>query len=107
MTRSHFLVVWEFEVSLEFLSEFERAYAADGSWARLFRRSGQYLGTELIRDAGRRGRYLTIDRWNSREALQDFKREHGAGYAALDKECEQLTVSESLVGEFESVLPSD
>ena len=72
-------------------AEFERIYGQDGQWAELFRRSSEYLGTELVRDVGRSGKYLTIDRWTSREAFQRFKQQYGMEYAELDKTCRRLT----------------
>ena len=99
------LAVWEFQVKPESAAEFERIYGPgpDGLWAGLFRRSSAYLGTEFLWDTDRAGRYLTIDRWTSRDALQQFKQKYAAEYAALDKICERLTESEAKVGDFGSV----
>jgi hypothetical protein len=105
MSETCYLIVWEFRVKPESIAEFERVYGPEGSWARLFRRSADYEGTELLRDRGRAGRYLTIDRWTSHEALRKFKQEFAAEYAALDKECEQLTETELRLGDFESTIP--
>jgi len=101
----HCLAMWEFHVKPEFVEEFERAYGSSGSWAVFFRQSPEYLGTELFRDVDRPGRYLTIDRWTSQEALLRFKREHAVEYAALDQQCERLTDTERFLGEFESLTP--
>lgn len=102
MSAPHYLAVWEFQVKAECVAEFERVYGRDGLWAQLFRKSTEYRGTELVRDLERAGRYLTVDRWTSREALREFKRRFAAEYAALDKTCERLTEAEKLLGEFES-----
>jgi len=101
----HFLTIWQFQVKTALAAEFERIYGRDGSWSQLFRRSPDYLGTELVRDLDHAGRYLTIDRWTSRAALNKFKQEYAAGYAALDRQCERLTESETMLGEFESSTP--
>jgi hypothetical protein len=77
--------IWEFQVKSDALAKFEAIYGPEGDWAQLFRRSPEYRGTVLVRDADRRGRYLTIDHWISREALQQFKRDYHADYAALDQ----------------------
>ena len=58
-------IVWEFLISKESRLEFESIYGPGGPWAELFRQSPNYLGTELLRDLSRPGRYLTIDRWTS------------------------------------------
>jgi quinol monooxygenase YgiN len=102
MSKTCYLAVWEFRVKPESVAEFERVYGPEGSWARLFRRSANYQGTELLRDQERAGRYLTMDRWTSHEALGKFKQEFAADYAALDKECEPLTESELRLGDFET-----
>ena len=101
----HFTALWKFHVKPESISTFEKIYSPDGAWAQLFRQSPDYLGTELLRDLDHPGCYLTLDRWISREALQRFKQNHHAGYAALDKKCEALTESEVFLGDFGTVTP--
>jgi heme-degrading monooxygenase HmoA len=103
MPAANFTTIWEFHVTFEACSQFEGIYGPGGDWAKLFRTSPGYLGTELIRDVERTGRYLTLDRWTSREVLQQFKRDHHAEYATLDKRCESLTESEVFVGDFQNV----
>ena len=44
------IVVWEFQVKAECVPEFVGAYGPDGEWARLFRRSPEFLGVELLGD---------------------------------------------------------
>ena len=99
-------IVWEFLISEESRLEFESIYGPGGPWAELFRQSPNYLGTELLRDLSRPGRYLTIDRWISREALHGFKQDHAAAYAALDAQCETLTEAETNLGDFEIMAPA-
>jgi len=96
-----YLAIWEFEIQPECRSQFEQTYGPDGAWARLFRRSTDFFGTKLIRDLNRPGRYLTLDRWTSRQAFHSFKQAYAAEYAALDQQCESLTEREAMVGEFE------
>ena len=103
MSETSYLAIWEFRVKPESIVDFERAYGPEGSWAQLFRRSPDYIGTELLHDQERAGRYLTIDRWTSHAALRRFKQKFAAEYAALDKECEQLTEFEGLLGDFEAI----
>ena len=95
-------MVWSFDVRPERVAEFERAYGPEGDWVRLFRRHQGYRGTELLNDAARPGRYLTIDRWRSRADAQNFRATFGAEYTALDEHCEVFTTSERLIGEFET-----
>ena len=98
-----FTALWEFYVKPARISAFEEIYGPDGTWAELFRTSPDYLGTELIRDLDRPGRYLTLDHWTSYEALRRFKQDHHAEYAAFDKQCESLTEKEVCLGNFEQV----
>jgi quinol monooxygenase YgiN len=95
-----FVVIWEFDPHPAARAEFERAYSPGGVWALLFGRSPDYVGTELLRDLGADGRYLTIDRWTSREAYERFRAEYAAEYRATDQRCEGLTRREALVGAF-------
>lgn len=99
----HYLALWEFQVKPDAISSFEKIYGPDGAWTQLFRQSHDYLGTELVRDLNRPGRYLTLDHWTSRGALHHFKQKHQAAYATLDKQCESLTEKEIFLGDFESV----
>jgi quinol monooxygenase YgiN len=96
-----YVTIWAFEVKQESMSAFEEIYDDNGLWARLFRRSPDFLKTRLIRDINRPSRYLTLDEWTSRDALLRFKHEYAAEYAALDRQCESLTESEALLGEFQ------
>ena len=60
-------IVWSFEVKPGSIDAFERTYGPAGEWARLFHKAPGYRGTELLKDVDTPGRYLTIDRWASRE----------------------------------------
>src|SRR5579863_315610 len=95
-----FVVVWRFEVAEDKVAGFEAAYGPDGEWARLFRASDRYLGTELLRDAYVPGAYLTIDRWQSEDDFRAFRRHHDAEYEALDRKCDALTFTETRIGAF-------
>lgn len=95
-----FVVVWQFEIAEENVSAFEAAYGPEGSWARLFRSSPDYHGTELLRDAYIPGSYLTIDRWASEDAFRAFRRDHDADYEQLDRACDALTSRETRVGAY-------
>ncbi|MBZ5546901.1 MAG: antibiotic biosynthesis monooxygenase [Acidobacteriia bacterium] len=96
-----YLAIWEFEIKADCRAQFEEVYGPDGAWAQLFRQSPDYLGTKLLCDLTRPGRYLTLDSWSSREAFHTFKQAHAAEYETLDKQCEGLTEGEAMVGEFE------
>lgn len=93
-----FSTVWKFVVRADAIEAFERHYRADGTWSELFRTSPDYLGTELYRDVDHPHEYLTIDRWTSENAYRAFREEHASEYAALDRETENLTISEEHIG---------
>src|ERR1700758_5122153 len=95
-----FIVIWQFEIAEEKISAFEAAYGVEGDWARLFRSSPEYRGTELLRDAYVPGSYLTIDRWTSEEAFRAFRKEHDAAYEKLDRLCDDLTARETRIGAY-------
>lgn len=95
-----FVVVWQFEIAEDKIAGFEAAYGAEGSWAQLFGKSANYLGTELLRDAYEPGRYLTIDRWASEQDFRAFRKEHDQEYESLDRACDDLTARETRVGAY-------
>lgn len=97
------VIVWEYRVSAENTSEFERHYAPAGSWYNLFSKAAGYLGTDLLIEPERPGRYVTIDRWASPEAYALFQATWGAEYRALDARCDGLTERESFLGAFTTV----
>jgi heme-degrading monooxygenase HmoA len=96
-----FVIVWEFRVVRDRAAEFERVYGADGDWARLFRRGEGFLSTELLRDRDDLSRFVTIDRWRSRDDYDAFRAAFDAEYIAMDATSELLTDSEKRVGIFE------
>jgi heme-degrading monooxygenase HmoA len=100
MSGAGYATLWEFVVDPERQPEFEKRYGVEGDWVRLFRRAGGYLGSELLRDRRDPARFLTIDRWRTREDFLAFRREHGAEYERLDRELEGLATRETPLGEF-------
>ncbi len=94
---------WAFQVPPEQEAAFRAAYGPSGDWACLFRRGEGYLGTTLLQDADRPGRYLTLDRWTCAEAHDAFLARHRADYETLDRRCERLTDDEQNLGTFGEV----
>jgi heme-degrading monooxygenase HmoA len=95
-------IVWEFHARPERLAEFEVHYGPQGSWAQLFRKGAGYQQTLMWRDTKDRNRFLVIDIWERAESFAAFKQQFKADYEALDKRCEELTVVESHIGNFEA-----
>ena len=83
------------------MAEFEAAYGADGAWTHLFSQAAGFIAVKLLRCENQPGRYLTIDRWTSATAFEDFERLFAGEYRALDARLEGLASTEARVGAFE------
>jgi heme-degrading monooxygenase HmoA len=97
------VILWEFCPRPGSEEAFEAAYGPGGDWVRLFRESEDYLGSELLKDRSNPSRYLTVDRWTSREAFEDFRRRHAEEYQRLDDLCSGLTSKEAPLGSYETL----
>ena len=84
-----YVAMWRFTTNDA--QAFEQHYCSDGTWAQLFRRSSEYVRTDLLTDGTA---YFTLDWWTSREAYDAFRAEHADEYARVDRECEAVTVTE-------------
>jgi hypothetical protein len=58
------------------------------------------LGQELVRDASKNNRYLTLDFRVSQEKYEAVRKENRQEYETIDQECEALTSSEREIGRF-------
>jgi heme-degrading monooxygenase HmoA len=96
-------LVFSYEVSEA--DEFERVYGPDGDWAQFFRTGRGYVGTELLRDVEQPGRYLVVDRWDSREAYNAFVEASRAEYMRRVDETAFLYDQELRLGTFDGVWP--
>ena len=83
--------------------EFERVYGPEGEWAAFFRSGRGYVGTELLRDVEVPGRYLVVDRWESRWAYNDFVAANRDEYMRRVDETAFHHERELRLGTFESV----
>jgi ribosomal-protein-alanine N-acetyltransferase len=99
MAAAGFTTIWEFTVESAQQAEFESHYGPEGDWAALFRRAEGYLGSELLPDRANPQRYLTVDRWVSREAWRAFRSRFATEYERLDREFEALTIREAPLAE--------
>lgn len=94
-------ILWEFQVKPGKIAEFERRYGSHGDWAALFRRSPGYQGTTLGRSLHAKGHYLIADQWDTTASFATFKKDFREAYQQLDRLCEDLTVEEKHLGDFE------
>jgi heme-degrading monooxygenase HmoA len=90
--------VWRFRVKPDAIGAFERAYGPRGDWARLFAQAEGFLGTELLKQDGQAGLYLTIDRWRDSPRFEQAKAQMAAEYTELDRRFEAYTLEESWLG---------
>jgi len=95
-----YTVVWRFQAKPGREGDFEQAYGPNGDWVTLFRTDPQFIGTELLRDLDRPGYYISVDRWDSREAYEAFKAREREAYDAIDGRCAELTILEKDVGHY-------
>jgi hypothetical protein len=98
-----FLALWEYEVKPGCEERFEKVYGPEGDWARLFEKDSHYHQTRLVRDAFRRGVYLTMDFWQSRRTYEEFMGGRRVEYREIDALGEEMTVKERRIGWFELV----
>jgi quinol monooxygenase YgiN len=94
-------IVWEFRVRPEHIERFERTYGEQGEWARLFRMDPDFIRSDLLRDPEQTGRYLTLDHWKTRAAYGAFRKKFRDQYAKIDALCEQYTLSERHIGDYD------
>jgi hypothetical protein len=100
--ESTYIVVWEFQVKAECEAEFVTAYGPDGEWARLFRRSPEFRGVELLAAVGNAGRFFTLDHWGSAAAMDVFMSANATAYDVLDRRFGGFMVWERRIGGFPS-----
>ena len=100
MAGSQYVIVWEFRVRLDRVTEFVEKYGPEGAWARFFRGSAGYIRTELLKDVAADLRFFTLDYWQAEEDFNRFHEQNLAGYERLDEEFEGLTEKETRLGAF-------
>lgn len=98
---TYIVTIWQYAIHPPARASFEDCYGPAGAWVALFRRSPEYIRTELLRDPGQPDRYLTLDYWQSHGAYLAFLDTYQAEYAALDAACARLLTHEEHLGLFE------
>ena len=99
MPAEPFIYIWAYRVPPEKVDEFRRLYGPEGAWVRLFRQAPGYVDTDLYRDRNDGDRYVTIDRWESEEAFENFRASFAEEFERLDRDGEHLTLEETPLGE--------
>jgi hypothetical protein len=102
MARSVYVKICEFLAKPGYEKQFETIYGPEGDWAQIFKRSKGFLRTELNIDRDRPGRYLTADYFISLEEYDKCLNDNREAYQALDRRCEAVRASESVIGSFQN-----
>ncbi len=95
-------LVFSYDVTAD-PAEFERVYGPEGEWAKFFRDGRGYVGTELLRDVEIPGRYLVVDRWDSRDAYNEFVEANRDEYMRRVDETSFQHDHELRIGTFETI----
>lgn len=101
-----FATVWQFEVREGNREEFERIYGPAGEWARLFGRAHGFVETLLIRAVDEPSRYLTVDRWQTRDDWLNFHHAFADEYRLLDERTAGLAHRDTPLGDFDEIHPA-
>jgi hypothetical protein len=100
---AQFVAAFAYEVDPALVERFEAVYGPDGEWARFFRRSDEYVGTELWRStAAGPPRFLVIDRWTGRRGYEDFLAAYRTEYDARSAATAALYRREDALGRFQA-----
>jgi heme-degrading monooxygenase HmoA len=97
---TRYTYLWEFLVASDRIEEFKRHYGPAGTWVALFRQSPGYIETLLLQDSANPRRFITVDRWESRDAYESFESRFSREYAAIDEVCQHLTARETPLGQY-------
>ena len=98
MAAVMYRIVWEYDAQPEQREQFEQVYGPDGLWAKFFRNSSDYVGTELFRSVSNPLRFVTLDSWRSRASYESFRKSYAAEYAQLDEWCRRIVAHERTLG---------
>ena len=94
------VIIWRYVVKPHHLQSFLAYYSPSGKWSDLFRKSKEYIATDLLSMESNNLIYLTIDKWTSELAYTQFIQANKSAYAELDKITEEFTIEEELVGTY-------
>ena len=99
-----YVIIWKYKIKVEFREDFITYYSSAGKWAELFQKHQDFLGVEFAHVEEEEDTYITIDKWKSKESCVNFIAANSATYRELDRQCDQFTQHEQLIGKF--TLPS-
>lgn len=97
------VIVWSYRVEPAREAQFVVAYGPGGAWQKLFAHAEGFRSTQLLR-CEEAGRYLTIDRWDSKAAFMAFLSRFEKEYDDLDERCSELTTIEACIAVGDAVI---
>jgi quinol monooxygenase YgiN len=100
-------IIWRFRAKPDRVEQFRRVYGSDGDWAKLFMRSPEYQGTQLLQDVAEERTFLVIDRWVNGDSFAHFRQGFAKEYDELDRQCLELTEEETRIGVFTEVAATE
>jgi heme-degrading monooxygenase HmoA len=100
-----FQVIWELKVKFKERDKFEQFYDAKGDWVRFFRKSPDYLGTDVLESGEGDGIFLVIDEWHSEEAFNEFRNSLKADYDLIEEKAKSVSRSKKRI--FINLNPED
>ena len=96
-----YFIVWKYSVPESHQMIFENEYGNKGVWAKLFKKSSQYLRSDLIKINSDFTTYFLIDIWKSEKSYHEFLKKHNQEYSDISSKNETLYSSEIKLGEFD------
>lgn len=96
-----YIVLTEFVAKEGKVAEFEDYFGSAGKRAEVLQNGEGFMSTELLRDKGAKLRYVTMDRWVSKDAYDDFGIEFESENSDLVRAGEELSSKQALIGALE------
>lgn len=97
-----YYIVRSYVAAADKTDQFEAVYSPNGEWFHFFEKCEDFLGLELIKNAGD-GSYLRIDKWISKASYNDFLQEQQSLYEQLNAQYSELYTEETLLGEYDTI----
>ncbi len=96
-----YIVLTEFIARENKAAEFEDYFGSAGKRAETLRNGEGFMSTELLKDKEVKLRYVTMDRWVSKDAYDDFGIEFENENSDLAKAGEEFSSKQVLIGVLE------
>lgn len=88
--------IWRFRVKVGHEDDFLKINTHD--WPDLFRKSSNYLGTEICRNIDDPHVYITRDEWTSKSSFDIFYNENRVDFDELDRKHKEYYESYEHIG---------